>query len=83
MKTSIEKDGLTTAQYQTSKAVMNLSEELKCERLRLGINQAEASAICGVSPRAYWQWEKCASTLDVTLEGAIARLRKQKPRAKF
>lgn len=61
---------------------MNLAEQLKRERLRLGINQAEASAICGVSPRAYWQWENGSSTLDVTIEGAIARLKKRKPKSK-
>ena len=59
---------------------MTLSAKLKAARLRLGLTQAEAAAVCGVSPRAYWQWEAGKSTLDVTLEGALVRLRATKPR---
>jgi len=59
---------------------MSLPEQLKAARLRLGLTQAEAAAVCGVSPRAYWQWEAGKSTLAVTLEGALARLRTAKKR---
>lgn len=60
----------------------NLPEQLKAARLRLGLTQVEAAAVCGVSPRAYWQWEAGKSTLDVTLEGALERLRGAKKRTK-
>ena len=53
---------------------MTLPEQFRAARNRLGISQAEAAAICEVSPRAVWQWEAGKSTLDVTLEGALARL---------
>lgn len=62
---------------------MSLPEQIKAARLRLGLTQAEAAAVCGVSPRAYWQWEAGKSALEVTLEGALARLRTTKrPRKK-
>lgn len=53
---------------------MSLHQKIKAARLRLGLTQAEAAAVCGVSPRAYWQWEAGKSTLDVTLEGTLHRL---------
>ena len=53
---------------------MTIPEQLKAARLRLGLTQAEAASVCGVSPRAYWQWESGYSALTVTLEGALARL---------
>lgn len=59
---------------------MPLPEQIKAARLRLGLTQAEAAAVCGVSPRAYWQWEAGKSTLEVTLEGALVRLRSSKKR---
>lgn len=59
---------------------MPLPEQLKAARLRLGLTQAEAATVCGVSARAYWQWEAGKSTLDVTLEGALERLRSAKKR---
>ncbi len=59
---------------------MPLPEQIKAARLRLGLTQAEAAAVCRVSPRAYWQWEAGKSTLDVTLEGALERLRTSKKR---
>ena len=57
-----------------------MPEQLKAARLRLGLTQAEAAAVCEVSPRAYWQWEAGKSTLQVTLEGALERLRATKKR---
>jgi transcriptional regulator with XRE-family HTH domain len=59
---------------------VSLPEQIKSARLRLGLTQAEAAAVCGVSARAYWQWEAGKSTLDVTLEGALERLRSAKKR---
>lgn len=61
---------------------MDLAEKLKTERARIGLTQAEAAELCEVSPRAYWQWEVGKSTLAVTLEGALARLRATKKRPK-
>ena len=58
----------------------DLHEHLKAARLRLALTQAEAAVVCGVSPRAYWQWEAGKSTLAVTLEGALERLRAAKKR---
>lgn len=59
---------------------MSPPEKIKAARLRLGLTQAEAAAVCGVSPRAYWQWEAGKSTLEVALEGALERLRAAKKR---
>jgi len=53
--------------------------KLKSERQRRGLTQAKAAVVCGVSPRAYWQWEAGKSALDVTLEGALARLQSTAP----
>jgi len=61
---------------------MTLPEQLKSERQRLGLTQTEAALVCDVSPRTYWQWEAGKSTLDVALEGALARLRSAKKRPK-
>ena len=63
---------------------MSLPAQIKSARLRLGLTQAEAAAVCEVSPRAYWQWEAGKSTLGVTLDGALERLRtsKKRPKAK-
>ena len=61
---------------------MPLPEQLKAARLRLGLTQAEAAAVCEVSPRAYWQWEAGKSALAVTLEGALERLRATIPARK-
>ena len=58
----------------------DIPEKIKAARLRLGLTQAEAAAVCGVSARAYWQWEAGKSTLEVTLEGALERLRAAKKR---
>lgn len=35
---------------------VSLCEQLKAARLRLGLTQTEAAVVCGVSPRAYWQY---------------------------
>lgn len=59
---------------------MDVAKKLKSERERLGLTQVEAAAVCQVSPRAYWQWEAGKSTLAVTLEGALGRLRSSKKR---
>lgn len=57
---------------------MSFAENLKSERKRLGLTQAEAAALLGVSPRAVWQWEQGEEPLQVTQEGAIARLKRAK-----
>ena len=62
---------------------MSRPEQLKATRLRLGLTQAAAAAICEVSPRAIWQWEAGQSTLAVTLEGALARLLAEEARRNF
>jgi transcriptional regulator with XRE-family HTH domain len=57
---------------------MTFAENLKSERKRLGLTQAEAATLLGVSPRAVWQWEQGEQPLAVTQEGAIGRLKKRK-----
>lgn len=56
---------------------MNLHEQFIDARKQSGLTQSQAAKVCGVSPRTVWQWEQGKSTLAVTLEGAIARLKKQ------
>lgn len=59
---------------------LSFSEQIKAERVRLGLTQAEAATLCNVSPRVWWQWESGrGSTLHVTQEGVLARLRKAQP----
>lgn len=63
--------------------IMTSSEQLKNERLRLGLTQAEASVLLEVSKSTVEKWESGAKTpLPVTFEGALARLKKHKPKAK-
>jgi transcriptional regulator with XRE-family HTH domain len=56
----------------------NFAEQIKSERGRLGLTQAEAAALLDVSPRAVWQWEQGQEPLAVTAEGVIARLKRAK-----
>lgn len=57
---------------------MAFSDQLKAERERLGLTQAEAAALLDVSPRAIWKWEHGDEPLAVTAEGVIARLKRAK-----
>lgn len=59
---------------------MTFAEQLKAQRQRLRLTQAEAAALCEVSPRGWWKWEDGGDTLSVTQEGVIARLKRAKPR---
>lgn len=57
---------------------MTFAEQLKVECERLGLTQAEAATLLGVSPRAVWKWLHGDEPLAVTAEGVIARLKKAK-----
>lgn len=57
---------------------MTFAEQLKSERERLGLTQAEAADLVGVSPRAIWKWEHGDEPLAVTAEGVLARLKRAK-----
>lgn len=63
---------------------MTFAEQLKSERKRLGLTQAGAAALLSdevktLSARTYWKWESGADApLEITQEGALARLRKHK-----
>jgi transcriptional regulator with XRE-family HTH domain len=59
---------------------MAFPEQLKTQRERLGLTQAELASFLDVSPRAVWQWEKGALPHVLTQEGAITRLTKAKRR---
>lgn len=61
---------------------MTFADQLKAERERLGITQAQAAALIEVSARVYWEWEHAKTTpYKVTQEGAIVRFNKtQLPR---
>lgn len=49
---------------------------LKMHRDRLGLTQAEAATLLGVSPRVVWKWEHAdGDCLAVTMEGVLARLK--------
>lgn len=56
---------------------------LQMHRDRLSLTQAEAAALCEVSPRAWWKWENAkGDTLPVTQEGVIARLKFARKKSK-
>lgn len=57
---------------------MSISEQLKAARARLGLTQAEAAKVVGVSPRTIWQWES-GRPLSITPEEALRKLQKRKP----
>jgi len=62
---------------------MKFSEQLKLERERLGITQAQAACLIAVPERTYWEWEAGKTTpYAITQEGALGRLRATKKRPK-
>lgn len=61
---------------------MSFPEQLKSECARLGLTQAEAAALLGVSPRAVWKWLHGDEPLAVTAEGVLARLKKAKAKVR-
>lgn len=62
---------------------MSFADQLKAQRARLGLTQAEAAAALDVSFEAVSKWERSLSTPSaITQEGAIARLRALKPKRK-
>ena len=55
---------------------MTFAEQLKSERQRLGLSQAELSRVLEVSFEAISKWEREVTTpAEITQEGALARLR--------
>lgn len=60
---------------------MTFPEQLKAQRERLGLTQAELASFLDVSSRAVWQWEQGALPHVLTQEGAIARLSKSTRRS--
>lgn len=61
---------------------MTFHEQLKAQRERLGLTQAELASFLKVSPRAVWQWEQGEAPHILTQEAALARLTKAKARRK-
>ena len=59
---------------------MTFPEQLKAQRERLGLTQAELASFLDVSSRAVWQWEQGTLPHVLTQEGALARLTKAKLR---
>jgi transcriptional regulator with XRE-family HTH domain len=60
---------------------MNFADQLKQERKRLGITQAQAASLLSIAKRTYCDWEYGITTPpEVAQEGALARLRKAKLR---
>jgi DNA-binding XRE family transcriptional regulator len=58
---------------------MSFSDQLKKERERLGLTQAQAASLIEVPARTYWEWEAEKTTpYAITQEGALARLRNRK-----
>ena len=58
---------------------MKFAKQLKQERERLGITQAQAASLLDVSARTYWEWEASKTTpYAITQEGALGRLRTTK-----
>jgi len=62
---------------------MTFGEQLKAERKRIGLTQPETAAVLDLKDRTYWEYESGASEPPaIAQEGALARLRKLKPKAK-
>ena len=63
---------------------MSFAGDLKRERTRLGLTQAEAAEALDIGLKTYAVWERGddprRNPLIVAQEGALARLRKIKPR---
>jgi len=57
---------------------MTFAEQLKAERGRIGLTQAEAAALLEISPRTLWTWEKGEEPTTIEREGAIAILKRTK-----
>jgi transcriptional regulator with XRE-family HTH domain len=53
---------------------MSFADQIKSERQRLGLTQAEAAALLGIDPRTLWKWESADPPLLLTQEGALNRL---------
>jgi transcriptional regulator with XRE-family HTH domain len=50
---------------------MTFSEQIKSQRMHLGLTQAEAAKLCRVSPRAWWKWESGLEPLWPTQVGVL------------
>lgn len=62
---------------------MSFADQLKQERERLGITQAQAASLLSVSKSILAKWEIDDRTpLAITQEGALARLRTTKKNAR-
>ena len=62
---------------------MSFADQLKKERERLGVTQAQAASLLSVSKSVLAKWEIDDRTpLAITQEGALARLRTTKKRPK-
>lgn len=62
---------------------MSFADQLKSERTRLGLSQAELAALLDVSKSAVEKWEYGTKTpISIAQEGALERLRKTKTRPK-
>jgi len=59
---------------------MTFPDQLRAERRRLGLTQPKLAKILGVSLESVSIWERRVSLpLEITQEGALARLAKLKP----
>lgn len=62
---------------------MDFADQLKAERKRLRLTQPEAAMALDLKDRTYWEYESGASEPPaIAQEGALARLRKLKPKTK-
>lgn len=60
---------------------MIFADDLKSERARLGLTQAEAATILSISKSTLEKWENGTKTpKELTQEGALARLKNRKPK---
>jgi transcriptional regulator with XRE-family HTH domain len=60
---------------------MSFASTIKQERERLGLTQAQAASLLSVSKSVIEKWEADTRTpLEITKDGALAKLRKTKPR---
>jgi transcriptional regulator with XRE-family HTH domain len=58
---------------------MSFAKQIKTERERLGLTQAQAATLCRVSPRVWWKWEnREGEPLYPTMRGVLDMLAESK-----
>jgi hypothetical protein len=69
---------MTPAEYKA----LRFADQLKAEQERLGLRDPEMAALLSISPRTYAHWKTDRPPIEVAQEGALARCKRARKRAK-